>query len=42
MPCVLIVEDDADLCAFMDFLLTANGYETVCAHNGREALERST
>jgi CheY-like chemotaxis protein len=40
MPCVLIVEDDADLCEFMNFLVTANGYETMRAHNGKEALEQ--
>jgi CheY-like chemotaxis protein len=40
MPCVLIVEDDADVCEFMHFLLTANGYETMSARNGRQALEQ--
>jgi CheY-like chemotaxis protein len=40
MPCVLIVEDDTEVCGFMDFLLTANGYETMCAGNGHQALEQ--
>jgi DNA-binding response OmpR family regulator len=39
MPCVLIVEDDADIREFMQFLLSASGYETMTAANGREALE---
>jgi CheY-like chemotaxis protein len=38
MACVLIVEDDADIREFMQFLLTASGYETMTAANGREAL----
>jgi CheY-like chemotaxis protein len=40
MACVLIVEDDPDIREFMQFLLTASGYETMTAANGREALER--
>ena len=40
MPCVLIVEDDAELCGFMNFLLTANGYQTMCAGNGQQALDQ--
>ena len=40
MPCVLIVEDDPDVREFMNFLLTANGYETMSAPNGRQALEQ--
>jgi CheY-like chemotaxis protein len=39
MPCVLIVEDDPDVCEFMSFLMAANGYETLRARNGRDALE---
>jgi CheY-like chemotaxis protein len=39
MPCVLIVEDDADIRSFMQFLLDSSGYNTVAAGNGREALE---
>ncbi len=38
MPCVLIVEDDADIRDFMQFLLSASGYETMTASNGEEAL----
>jgi DNA-binding response OmpR family regulator len=39
MPCcVLIVEDDADIRSFMQFLLDSSGYETMAAGNGREAL----
>ena len=37
MPCVLIVEDDADLRMMMEYLLQVNGYETTCACNGLEA-----
>jgi CheY-like chemotaxis protein len=40
MPCVLIVEDDAEVCGLINFLLTANGYETMCAGNGYQALEQ--
>jgi CheY-like chemotaxis protein len=39
MPCILIVEDDADIRTFMQFLLDSSGYETMAAGNGREALE---
>jgi DNA-binding response OmpR family regulator len=35
---VLIVEDDADIRDFMEFLLGASGYETMTATNGKEAL----
>ena len=38
MACVLIVEDDADIRDFMQFLLSASGYETMTAANGWEAL----
>jgi len=40
MACVLIVEDDNDVREFMDLLLSAHGFETMTAANGREALER--
>jgi CheY-like chemotaxis protein len=40
MPCVLIVEDDPDIREFMQFLLSASGYETMTAANGEEALRR--
>lgn len=38
MPCVLIVEDDADVREFLEFLLADNGYDTASARNGRDAL----
>jgi CheY-like chemotaxis protein len=38
MPCVLIVEDDPDVRAFLECLLAENGYETTLAQNGRDAL----
>lgn len=40
MPCVLVVEDDPDVREFMDLLLSTSGYQTTCAANGAEALER--
>ena len=40
MACVLIVEDDPDIRDFMQFLLSASGYETMTAANGHEALVR--
>ena len=40
MPCVMIVDDDADIRELLNFLMTANGYETMTAQNGRDALER--
>ncbi|HEX2445460.1 MAG TPA: response regulator [Vicinamibacterales bacterium] len=40
MPCVLIVEDDADLRELMQHLLRTAGYETCCAGNGRDALDQ--
>ena len=39
MPCVLIVEDDADVREFMNLLLSHSGFETVTAKNGAEALQ---
>jgi CheY-like chemotaxis protein len=39
VPCVLIVEDDADVREFMDLLLSNSGFETETAANGAEALE---
>ena len=39
MPCVLIVEDDADIRDFMEFLLSTSGYETMTAANGEQALQ---
>ena len=40
LPPVLIVEDNHDLASFMDLLLRTAGYQTLIAHNGREALAR--
>ena len=40
MPCVLIVEDDADVLEMMDILMTSHGYETMRAGNGLEALDQ--
>jgi CheY-like chemotaxis protein len=40
MPCVLIVDDDAEVREFMDLLLSMSGYETMTAWNGREGLEK--
>jgi CheY-like chemotaxis protein len=39
VPCVLIVEDDADVREFMNVLLSHSGFETVTATNGAEALK---
>jgi CheY-like chemotaxis protein len=39
VPCVLIVEDDADVREFMNVLLSHSGFETVTATNGAEALQ---
>jgi CheY-like chemotaxis protein len=38
MPCVLIVEDDADCREMLELLVTSYGYETMAARNGYEAL----
>jgi CheY-like chemotaxis protein len=40
MACVLIVEDDQDVREFMNVLLSNSGYETMCATDGRQALEK--
>ncbi len=40
MPCVLIVEDEPDVREFMEVLLQTQGYETMSAPNGLEALEQ--
>ena len=39
-PCVLIVEDDADVREMMELLLSSMGYRTVTAENGAVALDR--
>ena len=37
---ILVVDDDADIRDALSSLLEELGYETLCAANGREALER--
>lgn len=39
-PTILIVEDDEIACLGLTYLLQADGYDTVTAANGQEALER--
>jgi len=36
---ILVVDDEAPMCALVEHILTAAGYETLCAGNGPEALE---
>jgi CheY-like chemotaxis protein len=38
-PCILIVDDDADIVAYLDTLFTDHGYRTVCAEGGDDALK---
>lgn len=38
---VLIVEDDQDVRESIEEVLTLNGYQTLCAENGKEALDRA-
>ena len=40
-PCVLVVDDEPQIRKFLDISLRAQGYATVLAANGREALERA-
>jgi CheY-like chemotaxis protein len=40
MALVLIVEDDSDVCKMLDLFLRSEGFTTVCASNGEEALTR--
>ena len=37
---ILIVDDDKNICELLRLYLEKDGYETVCAYNGRTALER--
>jgi CheY-like chemotaxis protein len=36
---VLVVDDDKDVCELIKAALAGKGYKTVCAANGREALD---
>lgn len=38
---VLIVEDEQDVMDFLVMVLNDNGYDTVCAGNGQEGLEKA-
>lgn len=40
MKRILIVDDERDLCAILDFNLRSAGYETAVAHSAEEALQR--
>ena len=40
MPCVLIVEDDDDVRPMLEVMLAVEGYQTMVAANGQEALEQ--
>ena len=40
MKRILIVDDERDLCAILDFNLRSEGYDTVVAHSAEEALQR--
>ena len=39
MACVLIVEDNRDTLDLMELMLSLDGYDTMRASNGQEALE---
>ena len=39
MPTILICDDEKDIVSALDIYLRAEGYETVAAYNGHEALE---
>jgi CheY-like chemotaxis protein len=38
-PCILIVDDDADIVAYLQTLFADNGYKPLCAEGGDEALK---
>ena len=40
MPCLLIVEDEQDLCRILEEHFTSLGYQVVCVDNGSDALRR--
>ncbi len=40
MPTVLICDDEKDIVSALEIYLRADGYDTVAAYNGREALEK--
>jgi CheY-like chemotaxis protein len=40
MPCVLIVEDDDEVRPMLEVMLAVEGYQTMVAANGQEALEQ--
>lgn len=35
---ILVVDDDKEICEAISIYLSSEGYESVCAHNGRDAL----
>ncbi|MDR0874512.1 MAG: response regulator transcription factor [Prevotellaceae bacterium] len=39
-PKILIVDDERDICEILDFNLSNEGYETVCAASAEEALKK--
>ncbi|MBI5119676.1 MAG: response regulator [Rhodospirillales bacterium] len=39
MPLILVVDDDENVCGYLAQLLNQEGYQTISAANGREALE---
>ena len=41
VPCVLVVDDEPQIRKFLDISLRAQGYATLLASNGKEALERA-
>jgi DNA-binding response OmpR family regulator len=38
-PCILIVDDDEDVVAYLSTVLKDNGYHPICATSGDDALE---